>query len=220
MMKTVPAGRAIDWFKAGWRVFSSDIATWLILAVIYLLIMVVLMMIPIIGSTIYYLIAPTLVAGLLLAAGKSLDGGKARVEDLFAPLRNETTRNPLLMLGAILLAANVLLAILGVGMVGGFGMHGMNGAGLFGGLLALIASLAIGAAFLYAPAEVVFRNTPPVDAIKASLSAVMANIPAMLVFGLGYILLSIVAIIPLGLGMLVLLPVMMGALLASYRDIF
>ncbi len=221
-MKTVPVDRVIEWFKTGWRVFSRDWLTWLVLAVIYLLIMLVLMMIPIIGSTIYYLVAPGLMGGLLLAAKVSLNGGKPQIEHFYAGLQNEKTRGPMLTLGLILLAVNMLLAILGIGMVGGLagGMHGMGGAGLFGGLLMLVASVLIGAAFLYAPADVMFRNTPPVDAIRNSWSAVMANIPAMVVFGLGYVLLSIVAMIPLGLGLLVLVPVMIGALYASYRDIF
>ena len=225
-MNKVPASATVDWYKKGWQTFASDMVTWLILSVLFLVIMIVLMLIPVIGSLAYYLVAPALMGGLLLAAKESLEGGKAEIQHLIAPLQDENLRTPLLTLGAILLGANLILGILGVGTVGSFsaatsGHAGLfGGLGLFSGLLMLIVSMVIGAAFFYAPAQVIFANTAPVDAIKNSLTATIQNVPALLLFGLIYMVLSVLAAIPLGLGFLVLIPVMTGALYASYRDVF
>ncbi len=221
-MRKVSAAAAMEWFKKGWQIFMADPVAWVLISLLFLLITIVLMVVPLLGSLVYYLIAPALMAGMLRAAQDSLEGRQVRVEQLFSVLLEPTARQPMLMLGAILVAANFLVSLLGLGAIGMVGGHmgGMAGVGLFGGLLALIVSVLIGAAFFFAPADVLFRNTPPVEAIKRSFSAVIGNIWAMTVFGVIYFLLSIIASIPLGLGWLVLVPVLMGALYMAYQEIY
>lgn len=226
-MKTVPATASISWFKQGWQVFSSDMITWLLLAVLFAVIMFVLMIIPAIGPIIWYLIAPALVGGLLLAAKETMsESGRPEVEHLFAGLTNEKTRTPMLILGAILLGVSILVGILGIGAMGSLaavangGGKALGGLGFGAGLLMAIISVLIGAAYFFSSAQVMFDNASPVDALKNSFSASLKNIPAMALFGGIYIVLSVIAAIPLGLGFLVLIPVSMGALYASYKDIF
>ncbi len=48
----------------------------------------------------------------------------------------------------------------------------------------------------------------------------MKNIASMLVFGLIITVLTVIAVIPFGLGLLVLGPVLIGAIYASYKSIF
>jgi uncharacterized membrane protein len=60
----------------------------------------------------------------------------------------------------------------------------------------------------------------PVAALKASFSANLKNWLVMLVFGLIVLVLCFFATLPMGLGFLVLMPVLYGALYASYKDIF
>ncbi len=218
-MRKVSAAAAMEWFKKGWQIFMADPVAWVLISLLFLLITIVLMVVPLLGSLVYYLIAPALMAGMLRAAQDSLEGRQVRVEQLFSVLLEPTARQPMLMLGTILVAANFLVSLLGLGAIGMVGGH-MGGMGLFGGLLALIVSVLIGAAFFFAPVDVLFRNTPPVEAIKRSFSAVIGNIWAMTVFGVIYFLLSIIASIPLGLGWLVLVPVLMGALYMAYQEIY
>jgi len=226
-MNTVPPTAAINWFKKGWQVFSSDMITWLLIAVLFAVIMFVLMIIPAIGPIIWYLIAPALMGGLMLAAKETLsEDGRPEVEHLFAGLTNEKTRTPMLILGAILLGASIVIGILGIGAVGSLAAVANGGGGALGGLgfgaglLMLVVSILIGAAYFFAPAQVMFGDTAPVDAIKNSFSASLKNIPAMALFGVIYIVLSVIAAIPLGLGFLVLIPVLVGALYAAYVDVF
>jgi uncharacterized membrane protein len=87
-------------------------------------------------------------------------------------------------------------------------------------LLALIVGTLVGMAFWFAPALVALDGVEPVAALKASFEASLANIGPFLVYGLIYIALAIVASIPLGLGWLVLGPMMAGSCYASWRRIF
>jgi uncharacterized membrane protein len=75
-------------------------------------------------------------------------------------------------------------------------------------------------ALWFAPALVVLRKTPPVEALQLSWAASLKNLVPFLVFGLIYIVASIVASIPFGLGWILLLPVSMLAVFVSYRDVF
>jgi uncharacterized membrane protein len=59
-----------------------------------------------------------------------------------------------------------------------------------------------------------------VAAVKASFSACFKNLLPLLVFGVVYAVLAIIAVIPLGLGLLLLIPVSLCAGYCSYKDIF
>ena len=81
-------------------------------------------------------------------------------------------------------------------------------------------SFARAMAIWFAPALIVFNAMPPVDALKASFNACLKNIVVFLVYGLMIMVLCFFAALPLGLGFLVLGPVVAGSVYASYRDIF
>lgn len=72
----------------------------------------------------------------------------------------------------------------------------------------------------FAPALVVFRQVQPLEAVKASFAASLKNIVAFLVWGVIYIVASIVASIPFGLGWIVLGPVVLLTAYVSYQDLF
>jgi uncharacterized membrane protein len=93
-----------------------------------------------------------------------------------------------------------------------------------GALLAVLFGLLLGVplvmAYWYAPALVVFRNDDPIAAMKTSFTACLVNMMPMLVYSLLGLVFAIVATIPLGLGWLVLGPVFVASVYASYKDIF
>jgi uncharacterized membrane protein len=110
-------------------------------------------------------------------------------------------------------------------MAGMAGQPGVGtGIGLGGILVASVLSLLLGAPLLmaiwFAPALVYFNDMAPVAALKASFSANLKNWLVMLVFGLIVLVLCFFALLPMGLGFLVLMPVLYAALYASYKDIF
>ena len=75
-------------------------------------------------------------------------------------------------------------------------------------------------AYWFAPALVMLGRLSPMDAAKESFMACLRNFLAFLVYGIVMGLLAIVAIIPLGLGLLVWVPVMIASTYAGYRQIF
>jgi uncharacterized membrane protein len=183
----------------------------------------------VIGQLAAHLLTPVLGAGWLLASQKVSNNGTLEIPDLFAGFKQNSQN--LIMLGVLYMAA--MLAIIAIAAVlGGGGMaSGMmmgNSAGvgmaLGGMMLALLISLALSVpvvmAMWFAPALVVFNNMQPVPALKASFDACMKNMLVFLVYGLITLVLCFFAALPLGLGFLVLVPVLAGSLYASYRDIF
>jgi uncharacterized membrane protein len=57
-------------------------------------------------------------------------------------------------------------------------------------------------------------------AIQSSFRAVLDNIAAYIVLAVIYFVLAILAAIPLGLGFLVLMPVMAGAVYSAHAEVF
>jgi len=65
-----------------------------------------------------------------------------------------------------------------------------------------------------------FEHRQAIDAMKASFAACLTNVMPFLIYGLVVMGLAIAAVIPFGLGFLVLGPILIGSVYASYRDIF
>ncbi len=91
-------------------------------------------------------------------------------------------------------------------------------------LLAMLVVLALAVplymALWFAPSLIVFNNAKPVDAMKASFFACLKNIVPFLLYGVIMLVLCFIAAIPFGLGFLVLGPVAIASIYASYRDVF
>ena len=91
---------------------------------------------------------------------------------------------------------------------------------LFAALIALAVTIPVIMAFYFAPALIIFNDLDVMQALKLSFRGCMRNIMPFLLFGILMILLSILAMIPLGLGMLILAPVGMISIYVCYKDIF
>jgi uncharacterized membrane protein len=142
----------------------------------------------------------------------------------------------LLAIVAVLLVLGLALSLLfGVGLMHmeaighmmeaspGAVMAGIGmGAGtmVLGALLVLAALLACSVAFWFVGTLVALGGLGAWDAIRLSARAAFANLGALVVFTLLLIPLGIAATLPVGLGWLVLLPMISGASYASYDDVF
>jgi uncharacterized membrane protein len=228
-IKTVEAGEGARWLSEGWRLFLRNPGMWVALMIILLLVSVAAHFIPLIGPLAFSLILPALGAGLYYGARQLDEGQDLTLDHLFIGLTDPNKRNPLLLLGALYIGAIIVMVIVmmifGGSAIMGAMMGGQGGAAFTGiGLIALLVGLCLAAliamGFLYASPLVMFDNIPPVEALKASFDACLKNIASMLVFSLIAMVLTVIAIIPFGLGLLVLGPVMVGAIYASYKSIF
>ena len=57
-------------------------------------------------------------------------------------------------------------------------------------------------------------------AIRMSFSACLKNVMPFLIYGLVFLFIFIIAVLPFGMGLLVAFPLMYASTYAAYRDIF
>ncbi len=240
----IPGGRAVDagrgwsWITEGWAIFVQAPLIWVINAVIIFIIFLVLGFIPLIGSVVKSILFTMFSGGLMIGMQAQREGRPIDVGDLFAGFKERT--GPLMTVGALYVVAGFALLILAVLLflivVGGSGAIGvlmkgdtaalMSMAGGFGvgivliGLLLLAASVPIAMAFWFASVLVALQAVSPTDAIKMSFSACAKNLVPFLLYGLIFLVLFVLGAIPIGLGLLIVFPLLITSTYAAYRDIF
>lgn len=225
----VAPGHALNWLAEGWRLFMKAPAQWVIQALIFFVIIAALGMLPFLGWAAAPVALPVLVAGMLSGA-QAVDRGEAlRVDALFDGIRRHAGN--LLLVGAfhllgLLLAAMVAAAIGGSAALTGMAVGALAGMGMTAGgmMLGVVAFTVLWAllmmALWFAPALVILHEVAPLDAMKLSARACVHNLLAFIVLAALLYVGVWVAMIPAGLGMLVLIPVIAGALYAAWKETF
>lgn len=225
------AGEGLAWFGAGWRMFMASPLIWLAITVIYAVLVIVLSLIPVLGSIASTILHPLFYAGFLAGCRAVEAGEPLRVEHFFSAFTDARARTPLAVLGVLLLAATaavlfVFLLLAGGSALTAAGLGEAGGGAVFAGgallglLVVLVLLAVITMAFVYAPPLVMFAGRPTTEAIRESFQACLTQILPLTVAGLVLLVLSLLASLPLLLGWLVLIPVIAGAVWASYRAIF
>ncbi len=234
----VDAGRGWGWIVEGWQLFAQAPGIWIVIMLIYLGISVVLSFIPFVGGLASMLLLPVLAGGMLYGAAALARGESLEIAHLFRGFQDQERMGPLVLLGALSLAGYALMALVIAVFMGGGLMMGatldstgtivppeaMGGLLAGAGLIVLLIILVIG----FLVAMVLFYGIPLVmlggqnawPAAQDSIAACWINMLPLLVLGLIYLVLAVVAVIPFGLGLLILGPVTVGAVYASYREVF
>lgn len=231
--RQVNAGNAWNWIVGGFGLFRQNPVIWIALFLIYLLIGMMLSIIPVIGPIMLNLLAPVFMAGFMLGCRALEMGEELEINHLFAGFKQNTAQ--LVTVGGIYLAGVIVIIGIVFVVTGGAAMNSMLGghmetgphaeAAAGGGtLLALLLLLAtilpLVMAYWFAPALVLFHDMKALDAMKLSFFACLRNVVPFLVYGLISAVLLLLAMIPLGLGLLVMIPTMTASLYVSYKDIF
>ncbi|MCC6609735.1 MAG: DUF2189 domain-containing protein [Burkholderiales bacterium] len=225
--RALPAGNGWNWIASGWDVFRQNPGVWILIAVIFFVLAVVVQFIPVLGPLAMSLLGPVLAGGLMIGCRALEQGDTLEIGHLFAGFRENTGK--LVLVGVFGLVAFILVMVVIGLMVGGsvFALAaggGHVGAGLMGIALAALVGLALALpiymAMWFAPALVALQGTDAIEALKASFFACLKNVLAFLVYGVIMFALAIVASIPFGLGWLVLAPVLIASVYTAYRDIF
>jgi hypothetical protein len=228
--KSVDIGRGVAWFSCGWRIFAKSPGLWIVLTVLLLVIVLVLVSIPF-GGFVLTLFTPVLAAGLLHGARELKAGRALELAHLFQGFRDQTKLSPLIALGAVALGAGIVSALIVAVFVGGtmmsmdmddpaYNMMRFGTGGLIALLLIVTVHLAATALIYFAVPLVMFRGMPPGQAMASSVRACIRNVLPLFAFSVIYLVVAIVASIPLGLGWLVLVPWSVGMLYCSYEDIY
>ena len=226
----VAAGRGWDWIAAGWELFKKQAGMWIALVLVAFVIFVVLAFIPVIGSIASIVLTPVFGAGVVIGCRAIEEGRELEIGHLFAGFREKLA--PLATVGALYLGAAIVIALV-VGLATGASMFALFAGGtpeaatpaaLLTILLAVLVMVAlmlpVMMAIWFAPPLIVFHDKGAVDAMQESFSGCLRNIVPFLVYGVVMLALGVLASIPLGLGWLVLGPVLAASLYTSYKDIY
>ena len=230
--KTVDVSRSIAWFIGGWGLFMKNPGAWIVLGIMTLAITVVLSLIPFLGVLALSLISPVLGAGLLYAAREADAGRALDVLHLFQGFRERDKLTPLLSLGGVALAGLIIGLVIAFLLAGGSMVTmmmsgdrhalttGALGGFLLAGLVILVVEVVVAMAVVYAIPLVMFRDVPAGEALRSSLNANLRNLLPLLVFGVIYLFVAVLATLPLMLGWIVLLPVSIATVYLSYKDLY
>ncbi len=224
--QAVPAGNATSWISNSWLLFKAQPLKWILATVLYFVVSIVLSFIPYLGSFAQSFLGIFLGAGFVYAAARIEEQGDFEIGDIFAGFRENL--NGLLILSAI--AVGFTLAIALGSLAVGFPMYSdpdpqsmqnisWAAVGVFM-VIIFVLSIVYAAATYLAPTLVLLQNEPPMEAIKLSLAAFKNNILGAILCSLLMIILMIVAAIPLGLGLLVVMPMFLVIPYVIYRDLF
>jgi uncharacterized membrane protein len=227
-IRQVSAGNAWTWIVTGYQLFRENPAMWIILLVLYLIIIIPISLIPVIGSVLSTLLAPVFAAGLMGGCKAVTQHQDLEINHLFAGFKQNTAQliavGGIYMLGMLMIAVMVVLALdkdtVDILMKGQTLSPDQAGAMLLPILVAMLFLLPLLMAYWFAPVLVGLNNLTAVQAMKLSFVACLRNMLPFLLYGLIFMLLLIVAIIPFGLGLLVAVPLMMTSLYTSYVDVF
>ncbi len=225
--RQVNAGNGWNWIADGFRLFKESPVIWIALFLIYVLIAMVLSVIPLFGPIVLNLLAPVFMAGFMLGCKAIEEGEELEINHLFAGFKVHTSR--LITVGGIYLAGIIIIVgivFIATGSAALIGTDAGHASAAETGQLLLAISITLAAviplvmAYWFAPALVVFHDVKPVEAMKLSFNACLRNIVPFLVYGLISMVLMLLAMLPLGLGLLVMIPTITASLYASYKDIF
>jgi uncharacterized membrane protein len=228
IVKQVPFLNAIEWTKAGFQLFRAFPAMWIILFVIYIIIMVPISMIPGIGSIASTLLAPIFAAGLMWGSKAITQGQDLEINHLFAGFKKNTrqlvTVGAIYMLGLMIIAMFVVMSLdkeTVDALTKGQQLNPVQaGALMLPLVIAMLMLVPVLMAYWFAPVLAGLHGLTAVEAMKLSFNASLKNLLPFLLYGLIFLLLLALAIIPFGIGLVIVVPWMMTSLYASYADIF
>ena len=227
-IRQVPAGNAWIWIVRGFNLFKANPAMWIIILMIYLAIIIPISLIPLIGSVVSTLLAPVFAAGMMWGCKALVLKQDLEINHLFEGFKKNTAQ--LIAVGGIYMVTLLAVAVLVVLsldrptidlLVKGQALSPEQaGAMMLPILIAMLFIMPILMAYWYAPVLAGLHNLTAVDAMKLSFKACLKNMVPFLLYGLIFMAILVVAIIPFGLGLIVAVPVMMTSLYTSYVDVF
>lgn len=232
--RVVSIGRGAGWLFDGFGYFKKSAWPWIGAYLLLFVITFASEFVPLIGSIAMQLLMPVFFAGLILGCHAQAQGGEFTVNHLFAGFSKNTAQ--LLVLGGLYLAGMLVIVLFMVVVIfilpGGTALLEHMQAGdteivqqsamLF--LLLLLVGLALYLpllmAFWFAPALIVLNDVSPVQAMKLSFVGCLVNFLPFTLYGLVALVLSVIAIIPFLLGLLILCPMITASIYISWQEIF
>ena len=224
-MKSCEAGAGLRWIAEGWRLFLKAPWTWMGLTLFWLVVLAILNRIPLIGNIAAIFFHVVFLGGIFLAAEADDRALQPTFDHAFQIFRHPRLHS-LLALGVANLLFSIVMAVLfGIGMAG---MRGgwpqafpmVHPAAYLWGLALLTLAIGYLAAVWFAPLLILFDRLDLIPALKTSFQAVVRNVAPFFLYGLAMTFLSLIALLPFGIGLLILIPVALLSTYRAWREIF
>jgi uncharacterized membrane protein len=233
----VPAGNGVQWITESVNLILKNPAPFALMG----LVIAVIGLIPILGGLALLVLGPALYGGIMYAANEQQAGRKADFQHLFEAFKQDGKLMKMIVLCLPSVAAGVILLALVFVMVGGVimsgGMSSSPEAAVMAALAAssvillpvlIIVGLAVFALTFFATPRVMLDGAEPMDAMKDSVRATLANIgPAllycivmMLVAGISFVVLSFIPVLGHLVWTVLLVPVMAVAGYVATRQVY
>lgn len=228
----VYAKQGLQWILSGFYLFKRSPLPWVMVCFTFVLIALFMSMIPLLGKFVFTLISPVFLAGLMQGCQAVERGKPLEISHLFVAFKENPA--PLIAIGGFYLIGQILIIGL-VMLIGGSQMTdmmlygkrvdeselmGVMSSFLTSSLIMLVLSIPLMMATWFAPLLVVFHHLPPVIAMKRSFFACLRNIIPFQVYGITLIILTIICLMPYGVGLVILIPLLFTSIYVSYKDIF
>ena len=220
-----PAHSGLEWIATSWDIFKRNPVLWIVGVVVGYGALIALSLVPVMNLLVA-MASPLLTGGFAAMADESFRGRLAGFAPLFDAVRAHS-RALLLVglsyLGFMAIAIGLLVVVDGPGWIQiGFGRTDpalLEGRGGLIFVYTLLSSL-FGLAIVFAPALVVLHGLDALTAVKMSASGVVKNVLPGVLCAFTCSILIVAAIIPVGLGLFVIFPMIMIMSYAAYRDVF
>jgi uncharacterized membrane protein len=223
----VSAVRGLSWIGEGFRFFGRDAGIWIAITIIYLIILMISSFIPFATN----ILQPMLAGGLMIGIHGQDNGERLEVKHLFEGF--DKYAGPLATLGALIIGLMILLffvsmifVFIGVGISAVTEQHSSSmpvsviilltiGIPVFMTALLMVMSVS-----WFGPPLVALHELSVGNAFKMSLLGLKRNILPILVFSFFMSILFVLSVFTFYIGLLVVIPVLMAASYASWKDIY
>jgi uncharacterized membrane protein len=227
--QALAAGRGWGWIAGGFGIFKAKPGTWILITIVLGVIFIVMGLIPVLGAVATWVLYPVFAGGIMLGCHAAAHGDELEVGHIFAGFRNHAGN--LAVIGLLSIVAWIIVfipVILVIGAGAFFGtisgdpqaLAAIGPGVIVAWLVALGLAVPVYMALWFAPALVVLRGLAPIESLKQSFRGCWKNVIPFLVYGVIMMVLIVLAAIPFGLGLLVMMPVIMASVYVAYGEIF
>ncbi|MCP3674092.1 MAG: hypothetical protein GY829_06430 [Gammaproteobacteria bacterium] len=239
-IKQSTAMAGLHWIGMSFSLFGKNPSIWIVMLVIYFGISFLLTSIPIL-VLLPILLTPAFNAGFMYGAKQVDSGNMLEIDHLFAGFKQRL--RSLFRLGMLYFMANLIIIVVASVLIESLAdkdsIAAMSQAtttleleqilakhpGLLVALLetlmiVFVLSIPLVMASWFAPVLVMFHQVTPAKAMLLSIKACNKNILPFLVYSILMIPIMLLALVPLGLGLLIIIPVIFISQYCSYKAIF
>lgn len=225
---SVSVSRGWAWIAEGFELFKQSPMNWILVIIIWFALMIGVSFVPVVGQLFLMLTTYVWIGGIMLGCRAQDDGNVFEIKYLFSGFRKNTTKLIGLSLSASLLSILIMFLVMGDAYFSLLTGEPAEVEAIAFEPLKLLLSALIASLFLiplmmmvwFAPALIMLNNVSVIQAFKLSFMGCLKNFIPFLLYGVIGLILYILALIPLALGLLVLMPTLMASIYTSYKDIF